>query len=100
MANEFGKRLVVPEKYIYKLGENFVEPNCKSFLWEKEKKEIHYWTKSLPDVLVTCLKPKLDTVPMEGIHSIDLVIGGDHGQGKFRSVMKIILRDIDGGKYS
>ena len=29
MENEFGKRLVVPEKYIHKLGENFVPPVCK-----------------------------------------------------------------------
>ena len=48
----------------------------------KEKK--HCWTKSLPDVLVTCLKSKLDKVPMERIQSVYLVIGGDHGQGKFR----------------
>ena len=32
MTNEFGKRLVVPESYIYKLDEIFVEPNCKSFV--------------------------------------------------------------------
>ena len=38
MANKFGKRLVVPEKYIYKLGENFVKPNCNKCRWEKEKK--------------------------------------------------------------
>ena len=28
------------------------------------------------------------------ISTIDIVVGGDHGQGKFRSVSKFILRDI------
>ena len=39
MANEFGRRLVVPESYIYKLGEDYVEPNCKTFVWENEKRK-------------------------------------------------------------
>jgi hypothetical protein len=30
------------------------------------------------------------------LKSIDVVLGGDHGQGNFRSVIKIILRDDDG----
>jgi hypothetical protein len=32
------------------------------------------------------------------LNSIDVVLGGDHGQGKFRSVIKIILQDDDGKK--
>ena len=39
MENEFGRRLVVPESYIYKLGEDYVEPNCKTFVWENEKRK-------------------------------------------------------------
>ena len=93
MENEFGRRLVVPESYIYKLGEDYVEPNCKTFVWENEKKEIHYWTKPLPDILVKCLIPHLDEARTRIIESVDLVIGGDNGQGKFRNVTKIILRD-------
>jgi len=37
LANEFGKRLVVPETEISKLGQNFVEPNCGHFIMEKKK---------------------------------------------------------------
>ena len=96
MANESGRRLVVPDSYIYELGEAYVEPNCKTFVWENEKKEIHYWTKPLPDILGKCLNPHLDEVRTERIESVDLVIEEDHGQGKFRSRMKIILRNCDG----
>ena len=46
-------------------------------------------------MLTTYLKPKLDTITIDSVESLDLVIGGDHGQGKFRSVMKIILRNQD-----
>ena len=97
MKNEFGTRLVVPEYKISKLGQNFVEPNCASFIMQR--KQIHYWTKSIPDILVTCLKRKLDLLAIDSsesidsFESVDLVIGGDHGQGKFRSVMKVILRN-------
>ena len=32
------------------------------------------------------------------ISTIDIVVGGDHGQGKFRSVSKFISRDISFNK--
>ena len=53
-------------------------------------------TKSLPKILETSLKERLAILDMDIIQSVDLVIGGDHGQGKFRCVMKIILRDETG----
>ncbi len=34
-----------------------------------------------------------DEGALGGLKSMDVVLGGDHGQGKFRSVIKIILRD-------
>ena len=49
--------------------------------------------------MLTCLKRKLDLLAIDSsesidsFESVDLVIGGDHGQGKFRSVMKVILRN-------
>ena len=38
----------------------------------------------------------LSTQPNNSIHFIDIVYGGDHGQGQFRSMIKVIFRDIDG----
>ena len=94
LTNEFGTRLVVPETEISKLGQHFVEPKCDYFIMEKKKK---FWTKSVPTIVLTYLKHKLgDSVQIDSVRSIELVIGGDHGQGKFRSVMKIILRDASG----
>ena len=96
MANEFGSRLVVPATKISELGEKYVKPKCDTFILDKQK--IHYWTKSLPTLLETSLKNRLgiESIDMDSFTSIDLVIGGDHGQGKFRCVMKVILRGTDG----
>ena len=33
------------------------------------------------------------------ISTIDIVVGGNHGQGKFGSVSKFILRDNDNDSY-
>ena len=96
LTNEFGSRLVVPEYEISALGENFVKLDCNSFLLHK--RIIHYWTKSLIDILETSLKHRfqLSSIDMNGLSGVDLVIGGDHGQRKFRCMMKVILRDKDG----
>jgi hypothetical protein len=41
-------------------------------------------------------KMATDEGALSSLKSMDVVLGGDHGQGKFRSVIKIILRDNDG----
>ena len=72
-----------------------MEPKCDHFIMEKKKN--HFWTKSVPKVVLTSLKNRLgESGQYDSVQSIDLVIGGDHGQGKFRSVMKIILRNASG----
>ena len=61
-------------------------------------KKIHYWTKPLDKLLTRSLLGKFsETINVKNlsntISKIDIVIGGDHGQGNFRSVDKFILRD-------
>ena len=84
---------MVPEADISRLGQNYVTPECNTFTIGGK---IHYWTKSLPKILETSLKERLAILDMDIMQSVDLVIGGYHGQGKFRCVMKIILRDETG----
>jgi hypothetical protein len=36
-------------------------------------------------------------IDIKKIASIDIVLGGDHGQGKFRAVIKIIMRFVGAG---
>eukprot|EP00978_Attheya_sp_CCMP212_P025588 scaffold82537_cov26-Attheya_sp.AAC.1 len=88
----FGARLIVPEYRIDKLGQDHVPPVCSSFTMEK--KEIHFWTKPLPEVVCGAIKSRLiendESIP--AMKRADIVIGGDHGQGKFRALAKVIIR--------
>ena len=62
-------------------------------------KKIHFWTKPISKLLTTSLETLYcqecsTNSDNSSISTIDIVVGGDHGQGKFRSVSKFILRDI------
>jgi hypothetical protein len=61
-----------------------------------DKETIHYWTKPLDKVLnasmATRLFGKSDENMMNEINNVDLVLGGDHGQRKFRMVVKVVVR--------
>ena len=49
-------------------------------LWKRKKND--FWTKSVPTIVLTSLKHKLGgKVQNDSVTSIDLVLGGDHGQG-------------------
>ena len=96
LSNYFGSRLVVPEYCIDELGQNHVPPQCDFFI--SDRKKIHFWTKPISKLLTTSLESfycqkcstNTENTPLS---TIDIVVGGDHGQGKFRSVSKFILRD-------
>eukprot|EP00978_Attheya_sp_CCMP212_P037364 scaffold175527_cov64-Attheya_sp.AAC.1 len=94
----FGTRLIVPESEIDKLGQEHVPPICDKF--KMEKKDIHFWTKPLTVVLCKGIESRLmDNFELcNEMKSIDVVIGGDHGQGKFRAVTKINIRNEDAGR--
>ena len=64
-------------------------------------KKIHFWTKPLDKILTRSLLSKFGTIIDQDnldnkLSKIDIVIGCDHGQGKFRSVDKLIMRDKEG----
>ena len=96
LSNYFGSRLVVPEYCTDELGQNHVPPQCDFFI--SDRKKIHFWTKPISKLLTTSLESlycqkcstNTENTPLS---TIDIVVGGDHGQGKFRSVSKFILRD-------
>ena len=61
-------------------------------------KKIHFWTKPISKLLTTSLETLYcqecsTNSDKSSISTIDIVVGGDRGQGKFRSVSKFILRD-------
>ena len=99
MRNEFGTSLVVPAHQIAAFGENHVPPECGSILTD-DKKKIHYWTKPIEVVVQKSMsvfltqQQELEIEKRITPATIDIVYGGDHGQGKFRAVVKIIFRDV------
>jgi hypothetical protein len=93
--------VTVPEAQVDAFGQDHVPPVVGSFEDAATGKTIHYWTKPIAQLLevsvATYAKERIATNPtLNNLKSIDVVLGGDHGQGKFRSVIKIILRDDTG----
>ena len=66
-------------------------------MWTNNGETIHYWTKPIDGVVIKTLarKCKHSLVEMKKVASVDIVVGGDHRQGKFRAMIKIILRYVD-----
>jgi hypothetical protein len=70
---------------------------------EIDGERVHYWTKSLLPLLNFSLSNHLyqgtgkieDRRDVKKLSSIDLVVGGDHGQEQFRMLAKVIARDED-----
>ena len=63
------------------------------------RKKIHFWTKPISKILPTSLEilyyqEYSTNTDNSSISTIDIVVDGDHDQGKFCSVSKFILRDI------
>jgi hypothetical protein len=100
LAAEFGTRLVVPEAEVDSFGQNHIPPVSSSYL-TSEGKKIHFWTKPIGKVLEASVatfvneKTLSDDDILATVKGIDIVFGGDHGQGKFRSVIKIIVRGVE-----
>jgi hypothetical protein len=102
-AAEFGGRLVVPEAQVDAFGQDHVPPVPGSFEDAATGKTIHFWTKPIARLLEVSVstyaqekKITSDEAALCRLQSMDVILGGDHGQGKFRSVIKIILRDGEG----
>ena len=92
----FGKRLIVPESCITELEQNHVPPKFESIILDDKK--IHFWTKPLDKLLIRSLLSKFsETTNEKNLYNtfsqIDILVGGNRGQGTFRSVGKFIMRD-------
>jgi hypothetical protein len=64
-----------------------------------KKETIYYWTKAIDIVVVRTfqLECKSSLSKIKKVALIDIVVGGNHGQGKFRAVIKIIIRFTSAG---
>jgi hypothetical protein len=64
-------------------------------VWVNNKKEtINDWTRPIDEVVIRTFRRvcKSSLSKIKKVASINIVVGGDHGQGKFRAVIKIIIR--------
>ena len=64
-------------------------------------KKTYFWTKPLDKLLTRSLLSKFGNITDKDnldnkLSKIDIVIGGDHGQRKFRSFGKFMMRDREG----
>jgi hypothetical protein len=93
LKQAYGTRFVLPESQIEeKLGVDHLVPDCSTWV-NKKKETIHYWTKPIDEVVIRTFgrECKSSLSEMEKVALIDVVVGGNHGQGKFRAVIKIII---------
>ncbi len=88
----FGRSMFASEKKrrAY-FGNNDFPPNIDKHMLP-DKTIIHYWWKSPDKLLQNQLSQIVTCSDLEGINSVDLVTGGDHGGGKLRMLLKVILR--------
>jgi hypothetical protein len=83
-----------------KIG-NYKNVSPKIDVIEIDGDRVHYWTKPLLPLLNFSLSNRLyqvtgkikDERKVENLKSIDIVVGGDHGQERFRMLAKVIARD-------
>jgi hypothetical protein len=72
-------------------GNNDFPPTVKKIELE-DKTWVYFWFKQ-PDLLLQHQIDKIvNATDLEGIVSVDIATGGDHGGGRFRMLMKIVLR--------
>ena len=94
----FSKRLIIPEYFVTELGQNHVPPTSDSIILNDKN---HFWAKPLDKLLTKSLWSKFETIIDKNnldnkLSQIGIVKGGDHGQGKCRSVDKFIIRGEEG----
>ena len=71
-----------------------METAVKSYKTEA-KESIEYWYKIVDELLDHDIKDVLDETTAQNMASVDMSFGGDHGKGRFRLVIKLIIR-LDG----
>ena len=69
------------------------------FFFISVRKNIYIWKNPISNILTISLESSycqdfFDKYESASISTIAIIVGGGHGQGKFRSVSKFILRDI------
>ena len=98
LRHYFGTRLIVPEVKVSVLSKlKVLDPITGSYTKTDTNEKIYYWYRDVDESICHILQTKYNSrQELElDFNRIDIIIGGDHGQGKFRMMMKLILRGDD-----
>ena len=84
------------EKNIRQLDELHFSSINDQFL-SREKEKLYYWTKLLAKSIEVFFKSLLSDDSSDNLvkntHLLDVIVGGYHGQEKFRCLIKLLLCD-------
>jgi hypothetical protein len=88
----FGKSLAVSEKKrrAYFGGNDF--PPSVDWILLEDKTIVSYWWKHPDELLQHQINYAFKPEDLQGLTSVDIVTGGDHGGGRFRMLLKLMLR--------
>jgi hypothetical protein len=89
-----GRKITVPEKEIRELKKGVLLPICN--LVEINGENIHFWHRNINEVVLHRIKTEVMSRGFEkfkamGYNQAYIVVSGDHGQRRFRAVIKFIL---------
>ena len=90
----FQRQLFAKESDIRCLSDGHMEPEVKAYKIEA-KESIDYWYKLVDKLLDHDINDVLDKTTAQKMTSVDMIVGGDHEKGRFRLVLKLIIR-LDG----
>jgi hypothetical protein len=77
------------KRHDYLAGQDFPPKVDRMIL--PDKTTVHYWYKR-PDELMKQLERIISAEQIDGLKRVDFTLGGDHGGGKFRVTLKLLLR--------
>jgi hypothetical protein len=89
----FGHRIAVPEAKIRELGAGVVNPKTATI--KHNGKNLTYSYRDIDDLIGRFVTDQFRTRKGFAYERLDIVVGGDYGQGSFRSGIKLIFRRRD-----
>ena len=90
----FQRQLFAKKSDVRCLSDGHMEPEVKAYKIEA-KESIDYWYKLVDKLLDHDINDVLDKTTAQKMTSVDMIVGGDHEKGRFRLVLKLIIR-LDG----
>jgi hypothetical protein len=92
--DHFRRRMFAKETDVKGFGDTALMPNIGVYT-DENKKHIFYWWKPPDDLLNHEINNLLNEDNVSKLVSVDFSTGGDHGKGRFRQIITLVLRFED-----